>query len=287
MVNEVQNVDERKKKLKMNKIKKGIYLIHFENDDKNIYKIGSTTNLTKRLKQFRTSHIGNIDVVRFYDMDENILKGEEILQWRLRKNRVKYNQEFFIIENLQEIDLIVNEIIQIINDGLYPSEKSTEEQLRLFVIRILGGIKEDEEYHEYDYHENSSPDKHKRFDFYVTHSDDFSDTIKYNNEIINILKEWKLLVKSTKFSFEVWKGSGSFWFSLNYSYRLNNKFNEIMNILEYSPKHWHYCSNILYWVNDDEYYDYGVTDSGGYGTISIIVNIIKLITLSKYYWVKD
>lgn len=41
IINEVQNVDERKKKLKMNKIKKGVYIIHFENDDKNIYKIGN------------------------------------------------------------------------------------------------------------------------------------------------------------------------------------------------------------------------------------------------------
>ena len=58
-------------------IKKGIYVIHFGNDDKNVYKIGSTSNLDKRIKQFRTSTISEIDVIRFYDATNNILKSEE------------------------------------------------------------------------------------------------------------------------------------------------------------------------------------------------------------------
>lgn len=272
-------------------MKKGIYVIHFENDDKNVYKIGYTSNLDKRLKQFKTSHVGKIDVVRFYIVTNNPRKVEDILHWRLRKNRIYYNQEFFKLDDLDNIDLICNDIIPIINDGLYPSKESTEKQLRLFVTKILGGVKEDK-----GDNEGHQDDTHMRFDF----SGRCESSIIYNQSIITILKDWKLLFKASNFEFATAEGNATWWLTLKSDYLLNykpdymsyylppkNEHYEYENYYEYFSYHFQYED--VYVINflkelekENKFFEYSF-DCACLGTITIIVDIIRTITLSDYY----
>jgi len=265
--------------------KKGVYVVHFENDDDDIYKIGYTSNLERRLREFKTSHIGSIDVKRFYVVDNNVAKTEELIHWRLRRNRVNYKQEFFRIDNIEDIDSIVNEIIQIMNDDLYPKKGASEEQLRLFVIKILGGTKEDS---------GDSEDSHMRFDFggRVQHA------IEHNNSIIDIIKDWKLLSKTSNFEFFTAEGTPTYWFTLKPHYVLTDK---QVYMEQIDDSNWHYCNyweyfqgyfqyrdeyvlNFLSAVEKrkDEYFEYHC-QCDAYGTISIVVDMIKSITLSPHH----
>lgn len=224
---------------------------------------------------------------RFYAVENNIAKAEEIIHWRLRKNRVNYEHEFFKIDDLEYVDSIANEIIPIMNDDLYPKVDATEEQLRLFVIKILGGVKEDIG--------EQQDDSHMRFDF----GGRMQYAIEHNNSIIAILKDWKLLSKTLNFEFFTAEGTPTYWFTLKPYYVLENRQEYLHQICDSHSSHEgfydyfqghfqyekeEYVSNLLSEIEkrSGRHFEYRC-DWDGYGTISIVVSIIKLITLSHHH----
>lgn len=85
-----------------NKNKLGLYIIH--TNDSNLYKIGITKNITKRIKQFETGNPFEFTLYDFFET-ENCRELESLIHKRLEKN--KYRKEWFKL-NLEELTEVCN-----------------------------------------------------------------------------------------------------------------------------------------------------------------------------------
>lgn len=151
-----------------------------------------------------------------------------------------------------------------------PTENSTEQEIRDFVIAILGGDREDDPKAEY-------PDvKRLRFDFSASNSHDNLDCYINNLKIINILNEWQLLDNATHFYISVWKGDLSLNFTLKKGLiDAGSEFSYNPTNLYCCPFEYSFAPISLAIVTD--YY----VNLCGWGTIRIITNIIRAITFAK------
>jgi hypothetical protein len=193
------------------------------------------------------------------------------------------NMNDFKINNLNDVDLITDEIIPIIENNLYPNSDMNDSNIRLFVIKILGGDNEDIGY--------EKTDKHMRFDF----SGRSENSITYNQKLIQKLYDWKLLPNASDFEFATAEGNATWWFSLKRNYMIKenlqyiNRYddNSFINYYDYFIKGYfqyeneytkNFIQNIL---NKKRYFAYSC-DASCLGTITIFTDIIKTITLSNY-----
>ncbi len=87
---------------------------HYGND---IYKIGWTTDIKRRIKDYTTSYLTEPKFLYTSTQFEYGYKAERILFYLLRRNRIKNNREFFHISLDRAISIIKKlEIIQINQD---------------------------------------------------------------------------------------------------------------------------------------------------------------------------
>lgn len=77
----------------------------------NVYKIGCSKNPKNRIKKFRTSLVGNIELVYESEFVSNKLKVEKLIFEKLKENRLQTNREFFNLE-LDNIVTTIKETIQ-------------------------------------------------------------------------------------------------------------------------------------------------------------------------------
>ena len=260
----------------MKQPKRGIYVVHFSDNPPNVYKIGSTSDYNKRIKAFKNSHCDNIELVKFYDFCDYQLTAEHLLHYRLKDKRLSWDKEFFQIDDFDIVDNIINEIKPIIEEGLYPTEKSSDDKIRLFVIKILGGTHDDDE------------DNHLRLNMGCCNKnpEENIEIMNYNNDIQKILEKWGILKKVAKFTFSCWKGDMMVHFNMkpSYSYIWDDESLKYEENCICRGEFWFYCPDAS---ELDEYelysYDNHLSFGGsGYGTISIIHFIIKHIMFSKY-----
>jgi len=156
-----------------------------------------------------------------------------------------------------------------------PTESSTEQEIRNFIIYLLGGKREDiTTTDKYGVTNELLDDDRFRFNFGASNSGDNVDCYTNNTEIIDLMNTCGLLHNAKLFYLSVWKGNLYLNFSLNDGLHVGDS-NFIYNN-EYS-----YPFNYMHSpVNLDIVTDYCV-DCSGYGTITIITNIIRAITFAK------
>lgn len=150
-----------------------------------------------------------------------------------------------------------------------PTENSTEQEIRDFVIAILGGDREDTE-------QLQDVDR-LRFDFGACNSGHNNiDVYTHNMNIINILNNWGLLNNAKYFAISVWKGS------LNLNFNLEKGLEVGQSNFDYNR------DNVDGYPFDYSFYPIPLNidttyniDCTSHGTVGIITNVIRAITFAK------
>jgi hypothetical protein len=87
-----------------------IYIFSNELFDEDVYKIGKSKNVLKRLNSYTTSYIEPLKIEYISDICKNYSAIEHEVHLRLKRYRIKSNREFFKVKLETAIEIIINTI---------------------------------------------------------------------------------------------------------------------------------------------------------------------------------
>lgn len=125
---------------------KGILIYHFYGEDSTLKRISSTPNLKNTIDSTEKTGRKSVVIDRFYKMDDGLIDMEWLIKSHLYKCQKTKGSYIYELVDLTVVDRIFSRTFRIINQGLYPKKGMSDKELRKFVILMLGGLIEDDDY---------------------------------------------------------------------------------------------------------------------------------------------